>query len=100
MTKKALLQARDALSEALAAVDVALGQDAPPIDRFDLLEVGEAAEIAGVRPPTIRKWVSDRCRGEVEDWIGYRIGGRVYLSRSRFLRHLTGRRLASLTGAR
>lgn len=47
---------------------------------YNLIDVGTAAQRAGVSKPTIRRWVND-------DGVGFRRGGRLRVSVPRLRRH-------------
>ena len=89
----ALDQAEAALLYALAAVRAARGDQTdapiPTIAASDLLEVAEAAKIAGVSGSTVRKWAA-KARLTPRRF-GHRLGNEWYLSRSRFEAYLKGR---------
>ena len=78
-------QAEAALLQALHAVRVARNSPAAPaLDApCDVLEVDEAARLAGRSKSTIRKWAKAQ-------HLGRRLGGRWLLSRSRFAGFING----------
>ncbi len=80
----ALDHAEAALVKALAAVRAAQGK--PSELPSDLLDVDEAARLAGRTPSTIRRWAA-------QHRLGRRLGGTWVLSRSKFTVFVDGDRV-------
>ncbi len=60
------------------------------VEGSDILEVAEAAHLAGVTESAVRKWAARY--GSTSHRFGHRLGGRWLLSRSRFAAFVEGGR--------
>lgn len=88
----AAVLAAGTLDEARAAARAGLDRlDAVMrVEGSDILEVPEAAAMAGVTESAVRKWAARY--GRTPQRFGHRLGGRWLLSRSRFAAFVEGSR--------